>query len=281
MNGSITTSDGRKLAFRRDGSGQLLLCHPGGPGFSGATLGDLGGLAQDVELLVIDPRGTGASDPPPDDRAYRQEDYVADLEELRQELGAEQIDLLGHSHGGFVAMAYAAAHPKRVRRLVLVATAPRFAREYDERVRALWEASDDPAIAVALDARLKRMARSHEEDDERMRLRMLELRLYFRRAEGVEWLGGVFGQEPPNLAALMLFNAETAPQYDNRAGLPLIEAPTLVISGELDFFDPPANAEILELVPDARSVVLSDAGHFVWFDDPDRFRAEMTRFLAG
>ena len=281
MNGSITTSDGRKLAFRRDGSGQLLLCHPGGPGFSGATLGDLGGLAQDVELLVIDPRGTGASDPPPDDRAYRQEDYVADLEELRQELGAEQIDLLGHSHGGFVAMAYAAAHPKRVRRLVLVATAPRFAREYDERVRALWEASDDPAIAVALDARLKRLARSHEEDDERMRLRMLELRLYFRRAEGVEWLGGVFGQEPPNLAALMLFNAETAPQYDNRAGLPLIEAPTLVISGELDFFDPPANAEILELVPDARSVVLSDAGHFVWFDDPDRFRAEVTRFLAG
>ena len=281
MNGSITTSDGRKLAFRRDGSGQLLLCHPGGPGFSGATLGDLGGLAQDVELLVIDPRGTGASDPPPDDRAYRQEDYVADLEELRQELGAEQIDLLGHSHGGFVAMAYAAAHPKRVRRLVLVATAPRFAREYDERVRALWEASDDPAIAVALDARLKRMARSHEEDDERMRLRMLELRLYFRRAEGVEWLGGVFGQEPPNLAALMLFNAETAPQYDNRAELPLIEAPTLLLSGELDFFGPPANTEMLELVQDARSVVLSDAGHFVWFDDPDRFRAEVTRFLAG
>jgi len=281
LNGSITTSDGRKLAFRRDGSGQLLLCHPGGPGFSGATLGDLGGLAQDVELLVIDPRGTGASDPPPDDRAYRQEDYVADLEELRQELGAEQIDLLGHSHGGFVAMAYAAAHPKRVRRLVLVATAPRFAREYDERVRALWEASDDPAIAVALDARLKRMARSHEEDDERMRLRMLELRLYFRRAEGVEWLGGVFGQEPPNLAALMLFNAETAPQYDNRAELPLIEAPTLLISGELDLFGPPANAEMLELVPDARNVVLSDGGHFVWFDDPDRFRAEVTRFLAG
>ena len=280
MNGSITTSDGRKLAFRRDGSGQLLLCHPGGPGFSGATLGDLGGLAQDLELLVIDPRGTRASDPPPDDRAYRQEDYVADLEELRQELGAEQIDLLGHSHGGFVAMAYAAAHPKRVRRLVLVATAPRFAREYDERVRALWEASDDPAIAVALDARLKRMARSHEEDDERMRLRMLELRLYFRRAEGVEWLGGVFGQEPPNLAALMLFNAETAPQYDNRAGLPLIEAPTLVISGELDFFDPPANAEMLELVPHAHNLVLSDGGHFVWFDDPDRFRAEVTRFLA-
>jgi pimeloyl-ACP methyl ester carboxylesterase len=38
---------------------------------------------------------------------------------------------------------------------------------------------------------------------------------------------------------------------------------------------------MLELVPDARSVVLSDAGHFVWFDEPDRFREELTRFLLA
>jgi pimeloyl-ACP methyl ester carboxylesterase len=275
---SFTTGDGRTLSYTKTGTGPLLVCHAGGPGFSGATLGDLGGLGDRFELVVLDPRGTGGSSLPADG-GYRQEDYIADLEELRLHLGLEKIDLLGHSHGGFVAMAYAGTHPRRVRRLVLVATAPRFAPEYDERVRALWEASEDPSIALALDARTKRMARSHEEDEERMRLRMLEVRLYFRRAEGVEWLGSVFGQEPPNLEALQLFNAELAPRYDNRPKLSSIEAPTLLITGELDFFGSPANAEMLELVPDARSVVLSDAGHFVWFDEPDRFREEVARFL--
>jgi pimeloyl-ACP methyl ester carboxylesterase len=279
MKESFTTSDGRTLSYTLTGSGPPLVCHAGGPGFSGATLGDLGGLGDRFELVFLDPRGTGGSTVPADG-GYRQEDYVTDLEELRQHLGLEQFDLLGHSHGGFVAMAYAGAHPQSVHRLVLVATAPRFAPEYDERVRALWEASDDPSIALALDARTERIARGHEEDDERMRLRMLELRLYFRRAEGVEWLGAVFGREPPNVDALKLFNAELAPGHDNRSELSLILAPTLLISGELDFFGPPANAEMLELIPNARNVVLSDAGHFVWFDEPDRFREEVTRFLT-
>ena len=278
MKKSFTTSDGRALSYTQTGTGPLLVCHAGGPGFSGATLGDLGGLGERFELVVLDPRGTGGSTIPADG-GYRQQDYIADLKELRLHLGLEEFDLLGHSHGGFVAMSYAGAQPQRVRRLVLVATAPRFAPEYDERAQALWEASDDPSIAVALEARTKRIARGHEEDDERMRLRMLELRLYFRRAQGVEWLSTVFGEEPPNVEALKLFNAELAPRYDNRRELSLIQAPTLLITGDLDFFGPPANADMLELVPDACSVVLSDAGHFVWFDEPDRFREEVTRFL--
>jgi proline-specific peptidase len=279
MKESFTTSDGRTLSYTRTGTGPLLVCHAGGPGFSGATLGDLGGLRDRFELVVLDPRGTGGSTIPADG-GYRQEDYVTDLEELRLHLRLEEFDLLGHSHGGFVAMSYAGAHSQRLCRLVLVATAPRFAPEYDDRVRELWEASDDLSIAVALEARTKRLARGYEEDEERMRLRMLELRLYFRRAEGVEWLGAVFGQEPPNVEALKFFNAELAPRYDNRPELSLIQAPTLLITGDLDFFGPAANAEMLELIPDARSVVLSGAGHFVWFDEPDRFREEVTRFLT-
>jgi pimeloyl-ACP methyl ester carboxylesterase len=110
-----------KLAVRREGSAPPLVCHPGGPGFSAASLTDLGGLADSFELIVLDPRGTGAT---AHAQTYRQEEYVADLEELRADIGLEQFHLLGHSHCGFVAIAYAAAHPGRVRKLVLAATAP-------------------------------------------------------------------------------------------------------------------------------------------------------------
>jgi pimeloyl-ACP methyl ester carboxylesterase len=59
-------------------------------------------LGDRFELVVLDPRGTGGSSVPADG-GYRQEDYITDLEELRLHLGLQEFDLLGHSHGGFVA----------------------------------------------------------------------------------------------------------------------------------------------------------------------------------
>jgi pimeloyl-ACP methyl ester carboxylesterase len=47
------------------------------------------------------------------------EDYTADLERLREAIGLDRMDLLGHSFGGLVAASYAAAHPDRVRRLIV------------------------------------------------------------------------------------------------------------------------------------------------------------------
>src|SRR4029079_10279250 len=48
---------------------------------------------------------------------------IADLEALRGRLGAQRIDLLGHSWGGYLAMAYAARHPERISHLALVDSA--------------------------------------------------------------------------------------------------------------------------------------------------------------
>jgi proline iminopeptidase len=43
-----------------------------------------------------------------------------DLEALRQHLGLNRIVLLGHAHGGFIAMKYAVKYPNRVSQLILV-----------------------------------------------------------------------------------------------------------------------------------------------------------------
>ena len=108
----LTTADGRRLAYRRTGQGPTLVCHGGGPGFSGLYLADLGGLDRELELVLLDPRGTGGSDRPADPRDYAIADYAADLEELREHLGLERMSLLGHSHGGVVAMALRGHAPR-------------------------------------------------------------------------------------------------------------------------------------------------------------------------
>ena len=53
-------------------------------------------------------------------RASTSSDLVGDLAAVIDAAGVEQCDLLGMSHGGAIAMAYAARHPERVRKLVLV-----------------------------------------------------------------------------------------------------------------------------------------------------------------
>src|SRR5262249_50290691 len=121
------------VAWHERGSGPPLLVHPGGPGMSSAYFGELPELTAERTALLIDPRGTGDSGWPSDPSAYDLEDYAADIEAIREELGMERIDLLGHSHGGFVAMNWAGNHPDRVGMLVLASTTPRFTDEIRSR----------------------------------------------------------------------------------------------------------------------------------------------------
>lgn len=57
------TSDGRRLTYSEAGSGPRLVCHPGGPGFSGAYFGGLGGVAAERTVVAVNPAGTAGSDP--------------------------------------------------------------------------------------------------------------------------------------------------------------------------------------------------------------------------
>src|SRR5207244_11512047 len=93
----LTPADGRRRANKRAGTGPTLGRHGGGPGFSALYLSNLGGLDERLELVLLDPRGTGGSNRPADPRAYTIEDYASDVEELRAHLGLERLSLLGHS----------------------------------------------------------------------------------------------------------------------------------------------------------------------------------------
>lgn len=69
-------------------------------------------------IVAPDWRGYGRTEGPPTD-AYWFPDYVGDLDALLDALSpAQPVDLLGHSMGGNVVMAYAGARPARIRRLI-------------------------------------------------------------------------------------------------------------------------------------------------------------------
>jgi len=271
-----------RVEARRIGAGPLLVCHPGGPGFSSHYFADLAGLAAAHELVLVDPRGTGAT-PRPEDGRYVLADYVDDLEQLRQELELETFDLLGHSHGGVVAQAYAAAHPDRVRRLVLASTLARFGSEQEAAVQAGIEArAGEPWYGDALGAYEDEMAGRYSTSQELAEIALREFPFYFadfgeRERAYLETLRG----ELPNVDALKYFNEVELSTFDLRPEHARITAQTLVITGADDFITGPVCAADLAGIPNARTIILDECGHFIFVEQPDRFREAVVGFLRG
>ena len=281
---SFTTAGGSKVTYRKLGHGPVLVCHPGGPGFSATYFGDLAALWEQFTLIMVNPRGTGGSARPKDRRAYQIDDYVADLEQIRQHLGLERMLLLGHSHGGMVAMAYAAAHPARVRRLVLASTLARFGPDQEKAMRAgMDKRMTQPWAADAIAALEEEQAGHFETDQQLSDLVFRELPLYFAHYGPAEagYLD-TLKTETVNADSLKLFNTEIFNTFDLRERLRAITAPTLVITGDEDFICGPICAEeICAGIKGARMVVVGDAGHMVFVEQPQAFHDEVADFLGS
>ena len=281
---TFRTSDGRTLAYHLSGSGPTLVCHPGGPGFSSRYFADLAGLGEHFTLAMLNPRGSEGSDRPPDARGYTTEDYVADLDEFRTHLGLDRMLLLGHSHGGVVAQAYAARRPEHVDRVVLASTIARFQSEQEAAMQAAVEAkSGAPWFEDALAALQAEQAGEWGSDEDLAEIVLREFPFYFAAYGDREraYLRVLDGEIPCG-AALRLFNEEIFATFDLRPELPRITSPALVITGEDDFICGPVNArEIAEGIPGAVLELLPDCGHFVFVEQPELFAEAIRSFLAG
>jgi len=274
----FTTRDGLTLSYERRGSGPLLVCHPGGPGGSAAEFLGFADLDDTFELLLLSPRGSHGSDPADD---YALASYVADLEALRDHLGAEQIDLLGFSHGGIVAMAYASAHPGRVSRLVLACTLAAWSEEAEAAMqRGIEKRRYEPWFAAAAKAIEEEQAGEFSSVEELIANGQTQAPLYFHRWEGNEQVGSLLFADFAHSEPLHYFNTVEFPTFDLRAELRSITAPTLVVAGDDDMIAGPVCAEaILRELPDGRLVTIADSGHFVYIEQPEAFRAALTDFL--
>ncbi|SDK18177.1 alpha/beta fold hydrolase [Streptomyces indicus] len=273
---AFSAPDGTRLAYRTTGSGEPLICVPGGAMRASAYLGDLGGLAAHRQLVLPDLRGTGASEIPADPATYRCDRQVADIEALRVHLGLDRIDLLGHSAGSNLALLYAAAHPERVRRLVLVTPtlwAVGIEVTPEHRREAALLRSGEPWFEAAwpvFDARLR-----GEETEGCFEA------FFYGRWDAQAQAHAASGAAQVNEEAAVAYGSEGA--YDppaTRAALARLDAEVLVLCGELDGGPRPQVARALaEVLPQAQFDVQAGGGHFPWLDDAGAFRRTLAAFL--
>ncbi|MEU5693186.1 alpha/beta fold hydrolase [Actinosynnema sp. NPDC020468] len=240
---------------------------------TGAPLLLLGGQANDhhwwdpvrddfaaaFTTIAFDYRGTGRSDKP--DAEYRTRGFAEDAVAVLDSLGVARAHVYGTSMGGRVAQWLAADHPGRVDRLVLGCTSPGGAHgfERDARVRKSLAQVDQAAARKAL-------------------LDLMYTPAWLARHDGPFTTLGDPTMPPHARRAHLSASAG----HDAWAVLPSIGAPTLVVHGADDLFNPTANAPLLAgRIPGARLHLVEDARHAYFEEFHDVAGPLVLDFLGG
>jgi len=268
--------NGNKLAVEVLGpeGAPVLIAHHGAPGLGSRAepRASFGALADTFRVVVFDARGSGESEGNP---PFTHEQWAADVEGLRQWIGAERIVLAGGSYGGFISMEYAIRYPDRVSALVLRDTSADHENERAARENALSSSRVDIDVE-----KLDRINSGTVRDDDDLRDCWREiLPLYDHHYDPAKVEERVattpYRYETHNFAF-----AHNQPQYDIKAQLPGITCPTLVTVGRDDWITPVASSEtIASLIPNAELVVFEKSGHSPQIEERELWLAVVREFL--
>ncbi len=205
-------------------------------------------LRPELRLVLADHRGHGGSSMPPaevfrgaPERAFRVEHFAEDAIALLDALGIARAHVVGHSLGSFVAQELALAHPERVRSIVLIGSAAK--------------CKGNPAIErfVLAETVEGRWKRALEQKGYRFPDDVYGRTPLDADPDAEDWILHNWGAEPraePGFARQLARDTAHVPlgtglgagrgvlEMDNRARLPGLAVPTLVVSGSEDTICP-------------------------------------------
>jgi proline iminopeptidase len=275
-------SDGVRLHYRTSGSGAPLVFLSGGPGFDVDYMSALADLfPSGYARILFDQRGTGMSRAGEETSARMTLGVaVGDLEALRAHLKQERLFLVGHSWGGMLAMAYAAAHPDRIDRMVLIGSGGptlEFGTWFGDNISARLRPEDVEARSYWQSAAKVGVDPAKASTGE---IRAILPAYFFDRAKALAFATEVKdGSYHPDVNTLLYQDMEKA--YDLRPGLRKLDRPVLIIQGHQDPIGDKTAEDIHALIRKSTLSYVDKAGHFPWIERPDEFRRTIAGFFNG
>jgi pimeloyl-ACP methyl ester carboxylesterase len=220
-------------------------------------------LARDFRVIRYDRRGFGQSAGKPDPTAD-----ANDLKALLETLSIPRAHIMGHSQGTDAALTFAARYPGMVDRLVLFGPGPlpglNLPPTDSDPPFAEWIAIGQSRGVEAMKGAISSWSEEAFGDPEMVERARALLDLY----SGADLLDPA----PPS-------NLVTPAGIED---LLSVRAPTLVIHGETEMAGIQIVADVLMYgIPGARKRVVPGGGHVVNWSEPERFVAEVARFLRG
>ncbi len=272
----FTTLRGLNFYYDIQGHGKPMIMLPGGPG------GDHNiyrkthtQLADDYQLIFFDPRGCGQSESAPIE-TYDIDNYVEDIEALRQFLKIDTMNVLGKSYGGIVAQAYALKYPESIDKLILVATVSSH-HFLEDALKNLMNSKNPEQISIGL--KILNAGFKNQDDVDESFLRILPLYSDAKKGKSLEQI------KAENTTKLsfepLTYGFKTFLRtFDFETRLSEIKSETLIIGGDHDWCCDIKYTKILNKKILGSNMVILDAGHSVDLDQPNLYFSAIRQFLS-
>ena len=253
------------LNYEESGRGSPLVLVHGFPFDHTIWQAQLDSLSNKARVIAPDLPGFGGSDalggaePTIDQYADRLSEWVF-------RIGLGRVTLVGHSMGGYVALAFARRYPESLAGLGLVCTraAPDTPEQREGRyalVAQVWDRGAQAVVDLMLPRLISPETREKRPDTE-ARLRELMLK-----------------QQPAGLVNAL---EAMAARPDAAPYLEKINVPTLVVTGQDDAIIPAAEADLMaSLIPGARRETISGAAHMPMMERPEKLNDMLADLVRG
>jgi len=254
-----------------------------------------GQLTQDgFDVYVYDQVGSGRSSRLADPTQYTVTRHVADLEAIRQQIGADRVILIGHSYGALIAAGYLSEHGEHVAAAVFASPEPLPGTgdrsnagltgrlPLGERLGVyrllVWPRALLGYALLQVNPRAAHAFVGDREMDARFD------RVYNRSRAALHCDDAAAG---PELHGLGFYawgypqSAASEPAADPRPALAQQSTPALVIKGSCDYLSWSSAIAYRDALPNGQLIYLHAAGHNAYQDQPDQFLAALRAFLTG
>lgn len=288
-----------KLFHFSQGTGRNVLIVHGGPGVPmDRPMPGFEPLAERYRFHYYHQRGSGRSSRPIQrfassnfyqnvrtlDKALGIGAQVADIERIRRILGEEQLILVGHSFGAFLATLYAAEFPERVKAMILVGPADLLLfppkGDFFAEIGKLLPESMRTQYADFV-KRYMDFGSIFDKSDAELRALSTEFMKYYAEASRAK-----NAPVPPQDFAgdnggWMVFGMyfSMGRQHDYRPAVLAVQAPVLVVHGENDLQPEASSRAVASAFVRSQVAVMRNTGHFPFYDQPAEFAAVAGKFL--
>ena len=257
-----------------------LLCLHGGPGFTHYYLEALESLADRRRVIFYDQLGCGRSDRPGDLTLWNVDRFVEELARVRSALNLDRLHLFGSSWGGMLAMQYVLDRRPELESLILCGSPASMIR---------W-VSDCEELLAAQTPEARRVIREHEAAGFTGCPEYQAAILGFYR-EHVCRLDPWPAWSAPSPAGDDVYNTMNGPSeftvtgtlktWDIMDRLPEIAVRTLLVGGRYDECIPGHLEEMHRRIAGSRLVIIEDASHLCFAEQPERFNEVINSFMAS